>query len=211
MRRLIVEVSQKEYNKFEAEEGFEKVKSLDILHFLKYDQDEVAFICRIEFNDASARIEDVFQGEGTKMQLLDQEKDGAQIYFVKGKPPTNEPEHESLSGYVSTFEIRERKIRMGVVGDDEQIKYFFENLNESGVRYRVVSLTDAKFSPESPLSRLTEKQRQAIVSAYQYGYYDAPRKISSEQLAKKLGLVKSTLTIHLRRAEHRLLAELLNE
>jgi DNA-binding MarR family transcriptional regulator len=32
-----------------------------------------------------------------------------------------------------------------------------------------------------------------------------------EQLAKKLGLVKSTLTIHLRRAEHRPLAEMINE
>lgn len=211
MRRLIIEVSQKEYNKFEAEEGFEKVKTLEILHFLRYDQDEITFICRIEFSDASARIDEVFQAEGTTIQMLEQEKGGAQIYFVKGKPPKNEPGHESLNGYVSTFEIRERKIRMGVVGDEEQIKSFFDNLGKSGVRYRVVSLTDAKFSPDSPLNRLTEKQRQAIVSAYKYGYFDAPRKISSEQLAKKLGLVKSTLTIHLRRAEHHLLAELLNE
>jgi len=211
MRRLVIEVSQKEYNKFEAEEGFEKVKTLEILHFLRYDQEEVAFICRIEFSDASASIGEVFQAEGTKIQLLDQEKGGAQIYFVKGRSPKNEQERESLKGYVSTFEIRERKIRMGVVGDDEQIKGFFNEMANSGVHYRVILLTDAKFSPESPLSRLTEKQRQAIVSAYKYGYFDAPRQISSEQLAKKLGLVKSTLTIHLRRAERRLLAEMLSE
>jgi predicted DNA binding protein len=55
-------------------------------------------------------------------------------------------------------------------------------------------LTDAKFSPESPLSRLTEKQRQAIVTAFEYSYFDAQLRISSEQLAKRLGLVKSTLT-----------------
>ena len=66
MRRLVIEVSQKEYSKFEAEEGFEKVKTLEILHFLRYDQEEIAFICRIEFKDASARIEDVFQGRGHK-------------------------------------------------------------------------------------------------------------------------------------------------
>jgi len=88
---------------------------------------------------------------------------------------------------------------------------FLEALEKSRVHFRVVLLTDAKFSPELPLSRLTEKQRQAIVKAYEYGYFDAPRRISSEQLTKKLGLVKSTLTIHLRRAEHRLLAEMLNE
>ena len=211
MRRLVIEVSQKEYGKFEAEEGFEKVKTLEILHFLRYDQEEVAFICRIEFKEASAKIQDVFQGEGTKIQLLDQEKDGAQIYFVKGKPPETERKHETLNGYASTFEIRDRKLKMGVVGDEAQIKGFLEALEKSGVHFRVVLLTDAKFSPESPLSRLTEKQRQAIVKAYEYGYFDAPRRISSERLAKKLGLVKSTLTIHLRRAEKRLLAEMLNE
>src|SRR5208283_4012008 len=171
MRRLIIEVSQKEYSKFEAEEGFEKVKTLEILHFLRYDREEVVFICRIEFKDASAKIEDVFQGKDTKIQLLDQEKEGAQIYFVKGKPETQaEHEPETLNGYAATFEIRDRKIKMGVVGDEAQIKGFFEALEKSRVHFRVVLLTDAKFSPESPLSRLTEKQRQAVVTAFEYSY-----------------------------------------
>ena len=128
----------------------------------------------------------MFQGQDTKIQLMDQEKTGAQIYFVKGKPQAEgDQEPENLNGYASTFEIRDRKIKMGVVGDEAQIKGFLEALEKSGVHFRVVLLTDAKFSPESPLSSLTEKQRQAIVTAFEYGYFDAPRKISSEKLRKK--------------------------
>jgi len=71
--------------------------------------------------------------------------------------------------------------------------------------------TEAKFLPASLLSRLTEKHRQAIVAAREHGYFETSRRTSSEQFAKKLDLVKSTLMIHLRRAEKRLLAEMLNE
>jgi predicted DNA binding protein len=109
------------------------------------------------------------------------------------------------------FEIRDGRVKMGFLGDEKQVTGFLDALEKTEVHYRIVLLAEAKFSPESPLSRLTEKQRRAIVLAYELGYFESPRKISSEQLAKKLNLVKSTLTVHLRRAERRLLADMLNE
>lgn len=68
---------------------------------------------------------------------------------------------------------------------------------------------DAKFSKDSPLSRLTEKQRKVLVTAYRLGYYDEPRRISSLELAKRLRVNSSTLINHRRRAERHLLAELI--
>jgi len=55
------------------------------------------------------------------------------------------------------------------------------------------------------------KQQDAIVLAFRLGYFDTPRKVSVGELAQKLGLASSTLAVHLRRAERRLLAEILNE
>jgi predicted DNA binding protein len=78
-------------------------------------------------------------------------------------------------------------------------------------RYKVVSLTDARFSPNSPIARLTEKQRRVLITAYKLGYYDLPRRIGSEELARKLNLVKSTFVAHRRKAERRLLTEMLSE
>jgi predicted DNA binding protein len=75
----------------------------------------------------------------------------------------------------------------------------------------LVSLTDAKFPPSSPVNLLTVKQQNAIVLAFKLGYFDTPRKVSVEELAGKIGLASSTLAVHLRRAERRLLAEILDE
>ena len=86
-----------------------------------------------------------------------------------------------------------------------------KSLDASGVKYKVISLLDAKFSPNSPLQHLTEKQRDVLIKAYKLGYYDRPRRISSEQLAQKVNLSKSTLVAHRRKAERRLLMEVLNE
>lgn len=69
---------------------------------------------------------------------------------------------------------------------------------------KVISLTDARVPPESPLAPLTERQRKVLITAYKLGYYDVPRRISSKDLAQRLDLVKSTFSAHIRKAEGRL-------
>ena len=73
----------------------------------------------------------------------------------------------------------------------------------------MVSLTDARFPPGSPLGRLTERQQKVLIMAYRNGYYDLPKRVSSEELARVVGVRASTLVVHRRRAERRLLAELI--
>jgi hypothetical protein len=46
------------------------------------------------------------------------------------------------------FTVRDGKVRVTLVGDDEQVRGFLENRE---VNYKVVSLTDAKFSLNSPV------------------------------------------------------------
>jgi predicted DNA binding protein len=79
------------------------------------------------------------------------------------------------------------------------------------VRYKILSLTNANFSPDSPLSKLTDKQRTILLSAYNLEYYDIPRRFDSEQLAKKLNLGRSTVAEHLRKAEQRLIAAAISQ
>ncbi|MGA3060177.1 MAG: helix-turn-helix domain-containing protein [Candidatus Bathyarchaeia archaeon] len=197
----------------------QKIKSLEMLHVLRFDQDEFAAIFKVEIKDPSFNIEDLFNnkemahGAKVELHLLEKEKEGTCIYFMKGKPPHSSPEANSkkLSIYpFMPFSLRDGKVRVTLLGDNDQMKEALEFLEKAG-NFKVISLMDAKFLPSSPVSRLTEKQREAIILAFNLGYFDTPRKISSEQLANKLGLANSTLAVHLRRAERRLLAEMLNE
>lgn len=58
---------------------------------------------------------------------------------------------------------------------------------------------------------LTEPQQEAIAEAYRQGYYDVPREISLEELAKELDISHQALSERLRRANRVLASEQLDE
>lgn len=55
------------------------------------------------------------------------------------------------------------------------------------------------------VDRLSEGQREAFELARQRGYYEWPRNVSTRELAEELGVSKTTLLEHLRKAESKLL------
>jgi len=215
MRRLIIEISSKAFSKIDPA-PLEKIRSAEVLHFLKLDQQEAAIILRVEFNEPNISIEDLFRDDLITAQLLEQEKEGRiYTYFIRAKSAQSVqggPDLTASGGYFSLpFEVKDGKVKITFLGSAKQVRDFIKLFDQVGVRYRVVSLTDARFSPHSPLSNLTEKQRRALIAAYTFGYYDVPRKIGLVQLSERLDLAYSTLGAHLRRAERRLLNHIMNE
>lgn len=77
----------------------------------------------------------------------------------------------------------------------------------------LISLKKSKLNFFMPniFNNLTEKQINAIVLAYENGYYDQPRKINVKQLAVKTGFSRSTLQEHLRKCEGKLLKAVLEQ
>jgi hypothetical protein len=216
MRRLILEVTEKELVKVGIElPPFKIIKSLKLLYFLRQDQEEFAAICQVEFKDPKTPVKDMLvSGFLVEAQVLEQTKNGAYIVFMRGGPTLSSilTSVGIESGYLfPPLEITDGKVKFSFLGNEAEIKQFMEKINIVGIRYRVVLLADANFSPTSPLSLLTERQREVLIAAYKHGYYDVPRKLTSEQLARKLGLVDSTVVEHLRKAEHHLIASLVEQ
>jgi hypothetical protein len=198
-----------------------KVKSIEMLHILRMVPGEFAAIARIELRDPKFNVEAIFalEGLGSKLEteLLDRESDVVFTYFIRGKTRVRWSPgllgQGGLMPYLSTpFEFKDGKLRVTLLGNASQVKRYLTDLSKQKlVKYRIASLTDARFPPNSPIGRLTDKQRRVLIAAYRLGYYDVPRRITSEELAKKLNLVKSTFSAHVRKAERRLLSEMLCE
>ena len=96
----------------------------------------------------------------------------------------------------------------GFLGDKESIEIMLNLL-----RF-LVDVKSVHFPRLGPyeydiLSALTERQREALTAAQRYGYYEYPRRISTEDLARKMGLTKTTLIEHLRKAENALVSNLI--
>ena len=215
MRRLILEISEKELFKFGLEmQSFQKIKSLRFLHFLRQDPEQFAVISRIELKDDSFKIEDLLDGGLlAEAQLLEQEKSRTYTVFLKGGPSLSSIlDYLGLRGYLfPPLEIRGEKLTISFLGSAQQVGELINKITALKIRHKVVSLTEANFAPDSPLSKLTEKQREVLIAAYKLGYYDLPRRINSEKLAEKLNIGSSTLGEHLRKAEQRLLNHILAE
>ena len=218
MRRLIVEISTKTLSKLLPEWPIQKIRSMEVLHFLRLDYKEAAMIVKVEFNEPNVSIEDMFPADLAEVQLLEHEKrkqkgKESETYTYFTKVRRLGPDLIAAAGGCVSLpcEIRGGKVRFTFLGSAKQVRDFMKPFDDAGVRYRVVSLTDAQFSPQSPLNRLTEKQRRAFITAYTLGYYDIPKKIGLVQLAERLDLAYSTVDVQLRRAERRLLNHIMNE
>ncbi|MGA3059399.1 MAG: helix-turn-helix domain-containing protein [Candidatus Bathyarchaeia archaeon] len=194
----------------------QNVKTLEQLQVLRQDREEIAIICRVELEESVSNIEDyikLINDNAFEVKIIEREKTGAYIVFVKVRLPSS-PRVNPIGAeeaYFVSREIREGKVKVTFLGTTSQIKKVLEELQRLGRRYKIVSLTDAKFSLDSPLNVLTEKQRKVLLTAYKMGYYNLPRKISSEQLAKKLNIHKTALVTHRRKAELRILTQMLKE
>jgi hypothetical protein len=212
MRRLVLEFPLEQFRI-----PFPKVKAVELLHLLKQTRDEYEAICRVEFKTAAES--DPWTGSSTKtlVQVLSREKDGSAIVYLKGKPLRwlNQYLNPALSSsgvhLQGLFELQEGKLKAAFIGSPHQVGGFLKRLDELRVRRRVLSLDDARFSPDSPLYALTEKQRQILISAFRSGYFEIPRRTNFSQLSRQLGMGSSTINEHLRKAESRLVSRLLDE
>jgi len=83
----------------------------------------------------------------------------------------------------------------------EGIPGFLQTLHDKGILDKISEI--AKMTPERAL---TSKQERVLKSALELGYYDFPKRISTEELSKALSLAPSTISEILRRAERRIIS-----
>jgi len=225
MRRLVLEVSGDALlRRLARSPGIRRIRTFEVLHILRYDQNEFAAICRITLRDVRGKVEDCFRGDPvrTELQVLEREpagRDGqnppSAVVLLKRQPRTRVLIGRDMTragaGYLlGPFGLREGKIRLTFLGNQSQVAEFLGKAKIRGLRYRVVSLTDVDFRG-SLLDRLTRRQREVVRAAFELGYYDVPRTIHAEQLAGTMGLRAGTVVEHLRKAERRLLAGLYDQ
>ena len=101
--------------------------------------------------------------------------------------------------------------------DRENVARLVESVREHGGEVRIKSFrqvelpcfcADMLVPTDSILAGLTDKQLEILCTAYLLGYFEQPAKIGADELARRAGLSRSTLTEHLREAESKVMANL---
>jgi predicted DNA binding protein len=105
--------------------------------------------------------------------------------------------------------ISEDRITVSCIGIQDSLMRFIDLVKTHVGTIANMSFQKAAYQNQDILKALTERQREVVTAAHRYGYYKYPRKINTEVLSKKVNLSRATLVEHLRKAEVRILDEIL--
>lgn len=215
MRRVTMEFNYQRAWKQIFGSNAEKVEVLEALRCFKCDTQGLALICRIRLKDKSMTVTDLLhKGLITNIETLYTEKDGSVVVFIEGKscvpqPPKDMELPKMLMTHPPDFLDIDR-MKVELVGKEDEISKFLQYTAKlSNNSFKILGLTSIDTKGESLLSKLTTRQRQILLTGYALGYYDVPRKISSEELSRHLNVDKSTVVEHLRKAERKLIGSII--
>jgi DNA-directed RNA polymerase specialized sigma24 family protein len=136
------------------------------------------------------------------------ETDDAQIYVVAFTAPELPGDlADEMDDLVGTCDpdVDERGATLSLVGPQETIAGTVGEYEAAGVSPELRKL-DAYEGRERPMDELTDRQREVIQTAYDSGYYEVPREVTTDDLAAELDVDPSTVAEHLQRAERNLLS-----
>lgn len=124
---------------------------------------------------------------------------------------------EERLGPVSEVVARDGTLHVTVhAGDIEGLRELVGNLSDAFGDVRLEYLvqtgtagSDAEVIPVD-LDRLTDRQREVLLTAHELGYFEYPRESNATAVAAELGIEPSTFSEHLAVAQGKLFGELLD-
>ena len=208
MRQIIIEIEPNDETRERQKTIFQHIYSYEVLEMLKMDYGEGIYVDLIECQlREDVSIHDLeFIGNMEILSIVGSEGN-KHTCIVKGYESYSELDLDLI--YTTPSMISEDRIIVSFIGAQQNLMRFVEMVRSHVGEIKNISFKKAAYQKQDILTILTGKQREVLAAAYEHGYYDIPRRISSERLSEKVKISKPTLIEHLRKAERRILAEIM--
>jgi predicted DNA binding protein len=214
MRKVVIEIEPYVTTKEAQKPLFTHIRSYEVLEVLKMDREKSIYVDLIECHlKENVSIDDLTSiGDMEILSVIRSEGD-KHVCLVLGHQ--TEAASEAFGGpelnliYTAPSLISEDKVIVSFISSQKDMRKFVEMVKARVGKVVNISFKQSTYEKKHLLSVLTDKQREIMAAAYRYGYYDIPTGISSERLAQKMKISKPTLLEHLRKAERRILTEIL--
>jgi hypothetical protein len=219
MRKLIVECEPNEEfkNMIKPYLPFDKIESIELLELLRWDAAKGIKLVLVDITmKYNYNIDDFNLPPGSEIISILQKKDNKYSCLIRGKltqglievikQMVNKPDLNLILD--TPNKNTENSFVMSVIGDQESLQFFIEGIKKIGI-IKKTSFLKAIYQGNNLLSCLTDKQREIIILAKNFGYYKYPRHINTGKLARHLGLGRATVVEHIRKAENRIMTQIL--
>lgn len=131
--------------------------------------------------------------------------------------PSTAPLLQDLFGAITQEELvvvkpviyRDEQVHVRIVGTSSTLQTTISKL-PSDIELEINAIGNFDRSRDTPISMLSERQREALVTAFTLGYYEHPRETTHREIADQLGCAPNTVSDHLQKAEMKIMAEVLD-
>lgn len=103
---------------------------------------------------------------------------------------------------------RDEQVHVRIVGSSSTLQTAISKLS-SNMEFEITTIGEFDRSRDTPISMLSERQREAVVTAFNLGYYEHPRETTHGDIADPLGCAPNTVSDHLQKAEKKIMIEVL--
>jgi hypothetical protein len=213
MRKMVLEVIPNEKTIGTLRPILDCLSSYEVLETLKIDRDQGICVDLIE-----CKLREGLSIDGAHMwghlELLSVLKSEGEVhtclvkYYDPGDDQGAQDEFDMDLVYTTPNLISEERFVMSAIGDSKALAGFMTMVKKHVGEVTNMSMTRAAYQRRDILTVLTDRQREVLTAANEYGYYDYPKRINSEKLSKKVNISKPVLLQHLRKAEGRIMADI---
>jgi hypothetical protein len=213
MRKMVLEVIPNERTIGTLRPILDCLSSYEVLETLKIDRDQGICVDLIE-----CKLREGLSIDGAHMwghlELLSVLKSEGEVhtclvkYYDPGDDQGAQDEFDMDLVYTTPNLISEERFVMSAIGDSKALAGFMTMVKKHVGEVTNMSMTRAAYQRRDILTVLTDRQREVLTAANEYGYYDYPKRINSEKLSKKVNISKPVLLQHLRKAEGRIMADI---
>lgn len=202
MRRITVELSPEVVSEF----GFEtvwlgQVSRCDVVYILKYDKQSFAGVVRIQMRDKNSSPAELAGRYGLEGIEVLYEDSGIYTCILSETLPRQPPKW--FGGFEMLLDtpllLSEGKCVLSFLVEEKNYKKVMSSI--SGIVTKVTRQEHVGRDFLEPFPPLTERQRQIVKLARELGYFEIPRKTSSDRIAEILGISKAAFLEHLRKVE----------
>lgn len=213
MRKVIIELKTNPQFR-QAQRGiFDSIESIDGLELFRVDFKGGETLMLTDFKMKQGyTLDDAEIPPEAKILTVLEVKDDTYTCLLKLKP------YAELDSIVKRFDINvvwdaplrateDRRV-YSAIADQENMKKLLSAIKLIGDVERT-SFHKATYGAHGVLSCLTSRQKEILILAKKMGYYEYPRKVNSEDMAQILGISKAVTIEHLRKAENRIMMQIL--
>ncbi len=213
MRKMVLEVIPNEKTVGSLRPILDCLSSYEVLETLKIDRERGLCVDLIECTLREGLSIDGAQTWG-HLVLLSVLKSEGEVhtclvkYYDPGDDKDAADDFDMDLIYTTPNLISEERFVMSVIADQKALTRFMAMVKKHVGEVVNMSMTRAAYQRRDILTVLTDRQREVLTAANEYGYYDYPKRINGEELSKKVNISKPVLLQHLRKAEGRLMADI---